>query len=85
MAHSEAAKGRALALLMTGNTVNYVAKETGIPRTTIRRWKYEGDDLLVTLARSMPPLQRWDIPGFNFHKKPARMDPKKRDERGESE
>lgn len=41
MAHSEKTKARALALLMMGNTPRYVAEQTGVPLTTIRRWRPE--------------------------------------------
>ena len=56
MAHSDEAKAKALALLMLGNTPCYVACETGVPLTTIRRWKPEAlamwDDILSPGVRT---------------------------------
>jgi Homeodomain-like domain len=41
MAHPDHIKAQALALLVLGNTPRYVAKQLGIPRTTVRRWQIE--------------------------------------------
>jgi hypothetical protein len=41
MAHTGETKARALALLTLGNTPRYVARETGVPLTTMRRWRPE--------------------------------------------
>jgi transposase-like protein len=39
--HSDDTKARALALLMLGNSPRYVAREMGVPLTTVRRWRPE--------------------------------------------
>jgi len=39
MAHSEQTKAAALVLLMTGDSPRYVAKQTGVPLTTVKRWR----------------------------------------------
>ncbi len=39
MAHSARTKAAALALLLTGNTPRFVAEQTGVPLTTVKRWR----------------------------------------------
>lgn len=36
-----AAKAQALALLLTGNSIRYVARTVGVPRATVGRWALE--------------------------------------------
>jgi hypothetical protein len=53
MAHAPEVKARALALLMLGNNVTYVAHTTGVPKQTVSRWKPEAYRLLrASLAAS---------------------------------
>lgn len=39
MAHSTEKQAQVWALLMLGNTPRYVSQQTGVPLTTVRRWK----------------------------------------------
>lgn len=41
MAHPLQKKAQAYALLLTGNSCRYVAKETGVPLATVGRWRLE--------------------------------------------
>jgi transposase-like protein len=34
-------KGQVLALLLTGESLHEIERETGVPRTTLRRWSAE--------------------------------------------
>lgn len=57
MAHPPAVKAQALAMLILGDRVTYVAKVTGVPKQTVSRWKPEADAFLRDLIRSSPKLQ----------------------------
>lgn len=46
MAHGNATKARVMALLMAGESVNATARMTGVPRTTVRRWRPTAHALL---------------------------------------
>lgn len=74
MAHSEQLKARAMALLVEGHAPGYVAKQTGVPYATVKRWQQEvfGDMLasfpaLADAMRSVGEI----FPGLtkNGHKK----------------
>ena len=41
MAHSNATKAQACALLLLGNSVRYVSEQTNVPRSTVGRWRQE--------------------------------------------
>lgn len=41
MAHTPEIKARAVAMLLTGDTAYYVSKQTGVPLTTVKRWRSE--------------------------------------------
>jgi len=60
MTYDPPRKAQALALLLTGDTPRYVAKATGVPRTTLRRWQANE---LRDLRRTLLPLR---IPGWDF-------------------
>jgi len=53
-------KARAMAMLLTGDTTRYVEQQTGIPRTTLRRWER-------TLWPKVRETLVIDAPPFNFH------------------
>lgn len=57
MAHPLRVKAQAMAMLITGDTVTYVAKVTGVPKQTISRWKVDADRLLREIVKSSPALQ----------------------------
>jgi hypothetical protein len=46
IAHSPQKKAQALAMLMTGDTPNCVAKQLGIPLTACKRWNKEATQML---------------------------------------
>lgn len=50
IAHSRQTKARVMALLMAGESVNAVARITGVPRTTVRRWRPEAHAMLQAAA-----------------------------------
>lgn len=39
MAHPIKVKAHALAMLLTGDSPRFVARETGVPLTTVKRWR----------------------------------------------
>lgn len=39
MAHSIHTKAYAMALLLTGDSPRFVARQTGVPLTTVKRWR----------------------------------------------
>lgn len=39
MSHSPQTKAAALAMLLTGNSTRYVSEHTGVPLTTVKRWR----------------------------------------------
>jgi len=39
MTHSPNTKAQALAMLMLGDSPRYVAQQTGVPLTTVKRWR----------------------------------------------
>jgi transposase-like protein len=39
MAHSPQVKANALVMLMLGDSPRYVAEQTGVPLTTVKRWR----------------------------------------------
>ena len=39
MAHSDETKANALVMLLTGDSPYYVSKQTGVPLTTVKRWR----------------------------------------------
>jgi hypothetical protein len=41
MAHSIRKKALACALLLTGDSIRHVATATGVPRSTVHRWRKE--------------------------------------------
>lgn len=56
MAHNPETKARALAMLLTGDTPQFVAEQTGVPLTTVKRWqKREAGPMLGTL---LTPAER---------------------------
>jgi hypothetical protein len=57
MAHPLNVKAQAMAMLMTGDAVVYVAKQLGIPKQTISRWKPEADSFLREIVQSSPELR----------------------------
>lgn len=56
MAHSPHTKARAMAALLLGDTPRHVAKEMGIPLTTVRRWRPEACALLREVLPDFDPL-----------------------------
>ena len=58
MAHSPQVKAEAMALLVAGNTVGYVAKMTGVPKQTVSRWlNRDVQAVLAEALRTSPQLQ----------------------------
>jgi transposase-like protein len=47
MAHSHQVKAKALALLIVGNRVCHVARDIGVPKQTVSRWRAEADQILA--------------------------------------
>lgn len=54
MAHPPHVKAQALAMLILGDRVTYVAKVTGVPKQTVIRWKPEVDAFLLELLQGTP-------------------------------
>jgi len=59
MAHPIETKAEALVLLLTGESPRYVAKETGVPLTTVKRWR--NVDMKAILREAFPPEVRRSI------------------------
>lgn len=53
MSHPIKVKAEALALLMVGNSDRYVSQETGVPLTTIKRWRK--NDMRQLMREIFPP------------------------------
>ena len=53
MAHSDETKANALVMLLTGDSPYYVAKQTGVPLTTVKRWRNK--DMKQILRECIPP------------------------------
>ncbi len=52
MAHSPHVKANALAMLMLGDSPRYVAEQTGVPLTTVKRWR--NIDMKIWLREIFP-------------------------------
>jgi hypothetical protein len=46
-----------MAMLITGDTVGFVAKQTGVPKQTVSRWGKDADKLLREVMRTSPELR----------------------------
>jgi transposase-like protein len=57
MAHPIQVKAQAMAMLMTGDAVTYVAKRLGVPKQTVSRWKVDADQLLRECLKGHPALE----------------------------
>lgn len=57
MAHPPHVKAAVIASLMVGDSVTEVAREHGIPKQTVSRWKPEANAYLREIVRSSPELQ----------------------------
>lgn len=57
MAYPLPIKAQVMAMLLTGDTVSYIAKQLGLPKQTVSRWRAESDLLLRQIVRSSPKLQ----------------------------
>jgi len=55
MAHSPRTKAQALTMLLLGNTVGYVAQQTGVPKQTISRWKQSEVPAMLRQAMASSP------------------------------
>lgn len=56
MAHPARIKAEALAMLLTGDSPRYVAKQTGVPLTTVNRWRNK--DMKVIMRECISPEVR---------------------------
>jgi hypothetical protein len=57
MAHPIEVKAQAMVMLMTGDNVVYVAKQLGVPKQTVSRWKPEADQFFREIVQSSPELR----------------------------
>jgi transposase-like protein len=57
MAHPVEVKAQALALLLTGDSPRHVAKELGLPLTTVKRWRNK--DMKILLREIFPHGVNW--------------------------
>lgn len=57
MAHPPIVKAEALSRLILFESVSEVAKEMGLPKQTVSRWKPEADQFWREIVRSSPELQ----------------------------
>jgi hypothetical protein len=59
MAHSPHVKANALAMLMLGDSPRYVAEQTGVPLTTVKRWR--NIDMKIWLREIFPRGVSWGL------------------------
>lgn len=59
MAHPIRIKANALVMLLTGDSPYYVAKQTGVPLTTVKRWRNK--DMKRILRECISPEVRQSI------------------------
>jgi hypothetical protein len=59
MAHSPHVKANALVMLMLGDSPRYVAQQTGVPLTTVKRWR--NVDMKIWLREIFPRGVSWRL------------------------
>ena len=59
MAHSPQVKANALTMLMLGDSPRHVAAQTGVPLTTVKRWR--NIDMKIWLREIFPRGVSWGL------------------------
>lgn len=59
MTHAIKTKVMALAMLMIGDSPRHVAAQTGVPLTTVKRWRNK--DMKILLRQMFPDGVKWSL------------------------